>query len=503
MINPKIKKILLLIATVMLALSGLLGMVNPSANAKAQPTHDNYLKNVKKKGTLVMGTAPDYPPYEFIGKNNGSSQVYGADILLGQKIAHDMGVKLKVKSMSFDSLMVALRTGKIDMIIAGLNKTPQRAKSVDFTNSYYTSGTDLVINKKDKNKIKSYHDLSGQSVGGQVGSVQYDLAKSQIKNVNLKGMESVDDLVLALKTGKVSAVPMDASVAKAYVEHNSGIMQIPAGFSASSGASSDNNAAFSKGAKSLVASANKTIQQVQAKHEYTDQFVPQAIKHMTNNKNQSVANSMWSYKDYFLKGTEYTIMISLISVCFGIVLGIIFALMRLSHNWLLHAIAVVYIEFIRGTPLMVQIMFVYFGLGAVVNVPALTSGIVAISINSGAYVAEIIRSGITSINVGQSEASLSLGLSQSQTMRYIVLPQAIKNIWPALGNEFISLIKNSSLASIIGVGELMYQMRAVQADTYQGIAPIAVIMIIYFIITFAISRTMKFYEGKMNHGTNN
>ena len=176
--------------------------------------------------------------------------------------------------------------------------------------------------------------------------------------------------------------------------------------------------------------------------------------------------------------------------------------MRLSHNWLLHSIAVCYIEFIRGTPQLVQIMFIYFGLGTIVNVPALTSGIIAISINSGAYVAEIIRGGINSISDGQSEAALSLGLSKKQSMQYIVLPQAFKNIWPALGNELVTLIKDSSLASVIGVGELMYQMRAVQADTYLGVAPIAVIMVIYFVITFTISRIMKHLEGKISHGTN-
>lgn len=205
---------------------------------------------------------------------------------------------------------------------------------------------------------------------------------------------------------------------------------------------------------------------------------------------------------FFITGIKGTMLISVVSIFFGIILGIIFALMRLSNNWLLHAIAVCYIEFIRGTPQMVQIMFVYFGLGAIVNVPALTSGIIAISINSGAYVAEIIRGGITSIAKGQSEAALSLGLSEKQAMRYIVLPQAFKNIWPALGNELVTLIKDSSIASVIGVGELMYQMRAVQADTYQGVAPIAIIMVIYFVITFTISRIMKYFEGKISHGTN-
>lgn len=485
------------IAIMFIFFIGLLGMFS-TTNVNAANTNDHYLANIKKKGTLVMGTSPDYPPYEFLGNKDGQNEVEGADVQLGQKIAKDMGVKLQVKSMGFDSLLVGLQTNKVDMVIAGLNKTPQRAKSVSFSNSYYKSGTGLIINKDEKNKIKDYHDLKGKAVGAQVGSVQYDSMK-KLAGVSTKGMENANDLIMALKSNKISAVAMDQSVSQAYANHNSGIVTIPSGLHSGD---SDNNIAFSKGANSLVQSANKTITNLQKDNQYTNKFIPTAINEMPNNKNQSTANSMWQYKDFFISGIENTILISVISVIFGIILGVIFALMRLSHNWLLHAVAVCYIEFIRGTPQLVQIMFVYFGLGAVVNVPALTAGIVAISINSGAYVAEIIRGGITSISVGQNEAALSLGLSSKQSMRYIVLPQAFKNIWPALGNELVTLIKDSSLASVIGVGELMYQMRAVQADTYKGVAPIAIIMVIYFIITFTISRMMKYFEGKFNHGTN-
>ncbi|UQS84740.1 ABC transporter substrate-binding protein/permease [Apilactobacillus apisilvae] len=485
------------IAIIFIFFVGILGILG-TENVHAASTNDNYLANIKKKGALVMGTSPDYPPYEFLANQNGQNKIEGADIQLGQQIAKNMGVKLQVKSMGFDSLLVGLQTNKVDMVIAGLNKTPQRAKSVSFSNSYYRSGTGLIINKNDKNKIKSYHDLKNKSVGAQVGSVQYDSMK-KLPDVTTKGMENANDLIMALKTNKIAAVAMDQSVAQAYANHNSGIMTISSGLHSGD---SDNNIAFAKGADSLVNSANKTISNLQKNNQYTKNFIPAAINKMPDNKNQSTANSMWQYKDFFIEGIKNTILISVIAVIFGIILGVIFALMRLSNNWLLHAIAVCYIEFIRGTPQLVQIMFVYFGLGAIVNVPALTAGIIAISINSGAYVAEIIRGGITSISTGQNEAALSLGLSSKQSMRYIVLPQAFKNIWPALGNELVTLIKDSSLASVIGVGELMYQMRAVQADSYKGVAPIAIIMVIYFVITFTISRIMKYFEGKFSHGTN-
>ena len=217
-------------------------------------------------------------------------------------------------------------------------------------------------------------------------------------------------------------------------------------------------------------------------------------------KQSSKNNTMASYWTYFAKGIEYTLIITVVSVLIGFVLGIILALMRLGHNKLLHGLAVAYIEFIRGTPLMVQVMFVYFGIGAVIqSLPALAAGIIAVSLNSGAYVAEVIRSGIESIAIGQTEAARSLGMSQKQTYQYVVIPQAIKNIWPALGNEFITLIKESSIVSVIGVGDLMYQTQLVQSATYKGVAPLAITMVIYFVLTFTLSKGLNYFEGKMKH----
>lgn len=158
-----------------------------------------------------------------------------------------------------------------------------------------------------------------------------------------------------------------------------------------------------------------------------------------------------------------------------------------------------FVEFIRGTPLMIQIMFVYFGVGAFVNIPALISGIIAVSINSAAYVSEIIRGGINSVPKGQTEAARSLGLSAKDTFTSVTFPQAIKNIWPSLGNEFISLIKETSIVSIIGVADLIYQLKAVQSVTYQGVIPIVIAMIIYFVITYSLTKLLNHFEGKMKH----
>lgn len=482
-----------------------IGTLGVQAADNNTPTNDEYLQKVKNKGTLVMGTSPDFPPYEFIA--HGKSKIVGMDIAIAQKIAQDMGVKLVVKSMDFDSLLVALQTGKIDMVMAGMSKTAKRAKSVDFSDVYFHGGMDLVINKADKNKLTSYKSLTGQAVGAQTGTIQYNWVKKDVKKAQLKGMDKITDLILALQTHKVAAVVLDQASAEAYANNTKGLIAIDAGFNVKVPGTA---IAFPKGAQSLVNAANTSIADIKSKDLINKKYLPEAGKYMVSGsfkaqkgkqaqKKSKVNNSMWAYKDFFAAGLGYTIFISAISVVFGFLLGVILSLMRLSQNKFAQVVATSYIEFVRGTPLMVQLLFVYFGLGLIVNIPSLVSGIIAVSLNSAAYVAEVIRSGINSIPIGQTEASRSLGMSRSMTMKYIILPQAMKNIWPALGNEFVSLIKESSIVSVIGVKDLIYQSKIVQSDTYRGVMPLVVTMVLYFIITFGISRLMKHFEGKMAH----
>lgn len=480
------------------------GGLTATSQAQAAGTNsqvqDDYLQKVQAKKELVMGTSPDFPPYEFVKNIHGKSTVVGMDVEVGQKIASDLGVKLVIERMDFDSLLVALETGKVDMVISGMNNTPQRAKSVAFSKDYYQTGQDLLIRQADVHRYHNYRSFSGKTIGAQTGSIQYSLIKQQAKASKLKGMDKDNDLVLALQTHKIDAVAVDTATAKAFVKNTNGLVRIPSGFKISSAGSA---IAFPKGANSLVQAANKSIDTIHKDNLINKVYLPKVGKYMTNNKSKKAkqkANSMWAYKDFFVAGVGYTLMISAISVFFGFLLGIILGLMRLSQSSWAQKLAGAYIEFVRGTPLMVQLLFIYFGLGVVVNIPALLSGIIAVSLNSAAYVAEVIRSGINSVNIGQREAARSLGMSRVLTMRYVVFPQAMKNIWPALGNEFISLIKESSIVSVIGVKDLIYQSRLVQADTYRGVMPLVITMILYFIITFSLSRLMKYFERKMGHG---
>ncbi|ADU27758.1 amino acid ABC transporter permease [Ethanoligenens harbinense] len=216
-----------------------------------------------------------------------------------------------------------------------------------------------------------------------------------------------------------------------------------------------------------------------------------------------------TYYTYFLTGARNAILLSVFSMCISIMLGILLALLRLSKLKIPKMLAVSYVEFIRGTPLMIQLFIIFYGLPMIgISIPSLTffdtdisrfiSGMIAMALNSSAYVCEIFRSGIQSVDDGQVEASRSLGFNYSSTMRFIVLPQALRNILPALGNELVTVIKESSVISVIGVQELMYNTTIVRSTTYKSFSPLIITALIYFVITFTLSKLLGKFEKHMS-----
>ncbi|HLS99958.1 MAG TPA: amino acid ABC transporter permease [Acholeplasma sp.] len=216
--------------------------------------------------------------------------------------------------------------------------------------------------------------------------------------------------------------------------------------------------------------------------------------------------SFLSNSDYvgmLLQGLGMTIILSILSVIFGTMLGFIPAWMRLSKNKVLNFIGTTYVEIIRGTPLLVQLLLIY----AVIQIPfvlilgldmsSFVPGIIALLINTSAYVSEVIRGGILSVDKGQTEAALSLGMSKGQTMRRIVLPQAIKNIIPALGNEFVTMIKETSIFMYLGIPELMYNANTIKSFTYAIKETYIVVAVLYFAITFPTSKLMAYFERRL------
>ncbi|MBF1720409.1 amino acid ABC transporter permease [Granulicatella sp. 20925_1_28] len=203
------------------------------------------------------------------------------------------------------------------------------------------------------------------------------------------------------------------------------------------------------------------------------------------------------YWPLFLEGATTTVLLSFFSVIVGVGCGTLMALARLSQNKFLSKAAKVYIDIIRGTPLLVQLYLVYFGLATVLDLNDFVSGVIAVSVNTTAYIAEIIRSGIQSVDKGQMEAARSMGMPKRMAMRQIILPQAMKNILPAIGNEFATLIKETSIVSLIGIHDLMYSSDTVRGATFTVFIPLLMTAFLYFVMTTTIAFFMDKLERKL------
>lgn len=221
----------------------------------------------------------------------------------------------------------------------------------------------------------------------------------------------------------------------------------------------------------------------------------------------SIMQQVWErYWSLFLEGLGMTVYMGLVTVLISTVSGSLMALMRRSRfgigkfrpiSW----IATVYVEVIRGTPILLQLYFFYFMLPQwlpFLNLSEFTCVMVACCVNSTAYVCEIVRAGIQAVDIGQTEAARSLGLTGRQTMIHIVLPQAVKNILPALCNEFVAIVKETSLASTFFIGELMTQFKTIQGITFRVLEPLTIIGIIYFLLTFVLSKLIALLERRMS-----
>ena len=225
---------------------------------------------------------------------------------------------------------------------------------------------------------------------------------------------------------------------------------------------------------------------------------------------QTMGKLIVRYHSFFEEGIVNTLIIAAFTVLLGTIFGTLMSGMRMSRILPLRWLAVAYIEFIRGTPLMVQLMFIFYGLPMVgftlpdiswiPNFSRFSAGIIAMSINSCAYVAEIIRSGVQAVDVGQMEAARSVGFSHGQAMRLVVLPQAIKNILPALANELVTMVKESSICSVLGMTELIWGAKTVATTTYKTLSPYVLAALVYFVINYPAGKAIEAIERRMRRG---
>jgi glutamine transport system permease protein len=203
---------------------------------------------------------------------------------------------------------------------------------------------------------------------------------------------------------------------------------------------------------------------------------------------------------FLLEGLVYTLLITFVGLFFGFIIGAIMGFGRLSKNKFIYGLSSIYVEIIRGTPLLAQILFIYFGLSQLldINMHKLVAAILAIALNAGAYIAEIVRGAVHSVDKGQMEAGRSIGLTKTQTMRYIIWPQAFKRMIPPLGNQFVISLKDTSLFSAIAVGEMVYQAKTYYATTFTPFETLSMVCLLYLVITIPTSIYLRRIERRLD-----
>ena len=454
-----------------------------------------------KKDTLVLATEAGFAPYEYYDKG----EIVGVDIDIAKEIAKELNMNLEIKDVAFDSIINEVKTDKSDIGAAGISYTEERAREVDFTIDYMDSKQ--VIITRNNSYITKPTDLINVKVAVQLGSVADSFLTESYPNVTIVREKKFLAAIQDLKDSKVDCVAMDEIPAKELISDGMTILEEPLVID-------HYGMIVRKGNTELLNSANKVIQKLKDDGMIDNILLKHlGVKKETSKSNNGIYNKFYNsviydgrYK-YILIGLEHTIVIALGAVALGVFLGGLTAVFRNIYDntkkfKLLNILAKTYVTVIRGTPSILQLMIIYYVIFKATNVNTVLVGILSFGINSGAYVAEIIRAGINSVDKGQVEAGYALGLKYSQVMSKIVIPEALKNILPALGNEFITLVKETSIGAYIGIMELTKASDIIASRTYDYFFPLFIIALIYLMITLVLTKLFSIMEAKLNHVRN-
>ena len=447
--------------------------------------------------TLSMAMSNDFPPFDFTNKNNKN---IGIDVDILAEITKRTGIKFELKIMSFGSIIAAITTGKVDGAISGMTVTEDRKKSVDFTIPYYRANYALIYKTSDN--VKNLAELEAKQVGSQTGTIMYDYLVDYNKTITKQDkklvLSSFDDNAVgiqAVRSDKLKAYLLEELQGKSFCARHNDLSYITIKNDKGNYA-----IALKKGSKH-VATINKAIATMQKDgtiKRIIDKWEKQHIRSTLDEEHKTQHRAALVG---IAKSAIYTIQYSLLAMFFGLLFGLIFTLMMYSNVKILYCISKIYVSVIRGTPLLLQLSIVYFGISHLigVNLSVFMSGVIAFSFNSGAYVVEIIRSGIRSLDKGQFEACKSLNLTKYLAIKDIYIPQIVHNIFPALINEFIALIKESSLISVIGGYEIMKNTNIVIAQYYDYFTPLLVAGITYYAMTFSLEVFAHYWEKRYKY----
>lgn len=476
---------------------------------------------------LRIGMEAAYAPFNWTQDDdkNGAVKIEGTnqyangyDVQIAKQVAKVLGKKPLVVKTSWNGLIPALTSGKLDMIIAGMSPTAERKKEIAFSNSYYTSEPVVLVNKDGSYaNAKTLKDFKGAKITSQQGVYLYNLISQLTGAKQETAMGDFAQMRQALESGVIDGYISERPEALTAESANSKfkMIQFKKGFEVNEEDATiaigmrknDNrleqvNAAIAKiSAKDQVALMDKMIQNQPVETDTSKDkttFFGQVTKILKDNWPQ------------FLRGAGLTLLISITGTIAGLIIGLLIgvyrtaptaknkalALLQTLFGWFLN----VYIEIFRGTPMIVQSMVIYYGTAQAfgVSIDRTIAAIFIVSINTGAYMSEIVRGGIFAVDKGQFEAATALGMTHNQTMRKVVLPQVVRNILPATGNEFVINIKDTSVLNVISVVELYFSGNTIATQTYQYFQTFTIIAVIYFVLTFTVTRILRYVERRFD-----
>lgn len=482
---------------------------------------------LEEDGVLRVGMEANYAPFNWSQttqsdgaveiSNSPGEYANGYDLQMANRLAVELGLELEIVKLEWDGLPPALQSGVIDVIIAGMSPTPARERQIDFSDEYYNSDLVLVTSEDSEYAdATSLDDFAGARVTGQLNTFHYQLIE-QIPDVEQQtALASFPTMITSVLSGGSDAYISERPGAMAATAANSDLTYI--GFEDGAGFdTSEVNTSIAVGLRQdspLLEPVNLALSTISQAER--DQLMEDMVE--LNDRGESagfwsdVAGIWTTYKSQFLVGIRNTLFIALISTVLGFIIGLAIAIYRTipvdkALNPLLYILykfvdflIMTYIEIFRGTPMMVQAMMIFYGSRLFFNIgmSPMTAALFIVSINTGAYLAEVIRGGIIGVDDGQGEAAKAIGMSHFQSMTTVVLPQAIRNTLPALGNEFVINIKDTSVLNVIAVTELFFVTRSAAGSTYMTFQTFFIASVLYFIMTFTTTRLLRLIENYMS-----
>ena len=457
---------------------------------------ENKLSEIKQSGEIKIATNAEFEPFEY----KDGDKIVGIDIDIAKKIAESLNAQTKINDVSFDAVTLELNSGNCDFAIAAMSYSSDKAQNVDFSDVYYYSKQAIIV-PNDSN-IKSSSDLDEKRIGVAMGFTGDIYCTENFKNAKIERYNKSSDAVLDLINNGLDAVVVVDAPAKKLISLSNNKVKMLDEYLFEEGY----RIAVPKGETELLEHINSVLKSLKDSKEIdkivdkyiTDSYSPSIdlIAQIYNNLKEKDRYKM------IINGLLTTLEITAVALLIGIFIGILISAIKVSrkNNFIINILKILanlYLTIIRGTPVVVQLFVMYYLIFSSTGLSKIFVAMIAFGVNSGAYVAEIIRSGILSIDIGQYEAGRSLGLSESLTMRKIIMPQALKNVLPTLVNEFIQLIKETSVAGFIGVTDLSRAGDIIRSQTYEPLVPLSTVAILYLITVIATTFFMSFIERKL------